>query len=201
MFNVEKVMYTMSWRRAGLIFARMQLRIWKCLGVIGNILRYILWWHHSDIILGEITSQITIFSIVYSTVCSGVDQRKYQSSTSLAFVRGIHRWPVNFTHKGPVTRKMFPFDDGKGQRCTKTMVILTKITKVSWDPRESTHLQQREIMLQQESIIMTDQNWSLAILPYDQNKFTESSHMTTSLYLFVTGCKCKCISPPPPPPL
>ena len=27
------------------------------------------------------------------------------------FVRGIHRWPVNSPHKGPVTRKMFPFDD------------------------------------------------------------------------------------------
>ena len=41
----------------------------------------------------------------------GSDQRKYQSSASLACVRGIHRWPVNCPHKGPVTRKMFPFDD------------------------------------------------------------------------------------------
>ena len=36
---------------------------------------------------------------------------EHQSSASLAFVRGIHRWPVNSPHKGPVTRKMFPFDD------------------------------------------------------------------------------------------
>ena len=36
---------------------------------------------------------------------------KLQSSGSLAFVRGIHRWPVNSPHKWPVTRKMFPFDD------------------------------------------------------------------------------------------
>ena len=35
----------------------------------------------------------------------------YQSSASLAFVRGIRRWPVNSPHKRPVTRKMFPFDD------------------------------------------------------------------------------------------
>ena len=35
----------------------------------------------------------------------------HQSSASLAFVRGIHRWPVNSPHKLPVTRKMFPFDD------------------------------------------------------------------------------------------
>ena len=45
------------------------------------------------------------------TVYSGADQRKHQSSTSLAFVRGIHRWPVNSPHKWPVARKMFPFDD------------------------------------------------------------------------------------------
>ena len=45
------------------------------------------------------------------TVYLGADQRKHQSSASLAFVRGIHRWPVNSPHKGPVTRKMFPFDD------------------------------------------------------------------------------------------
>ena len=37
--------------------------------------------------------------------------RKHQSSASLSFVRGIHRWSVNSPHKGPVTRKMFPFDD------------------------------------------------------------------------------------------
>ena len=41
----------------------------------------------------------------------GADQKKHQSSASLAFVRGIHRWPVNSPHKGPVTRKMFPFGD------------------------------------------------------------------------------------------
>ena len=42
---------------------------------------------------------------------SGADQRKHQSSEALAFVRGIHRWPVNSPHKRPVMRKMFPFDD------------------------------------------------------------------------------------------
>ena len=44
-------------------------------------------------------------------VYSDADQRKYQSSASLAFVRGIHRRPVNSPHKGPVTRKTFLFDD------------------------------------------------------------------------------------------
>ena len=38
-------------------------------------------------------------------------KEKHQSSASLAFVRGIRRWPVNSPHKGPVTRKMLPFDE------------------------------------------------------------------------------------------
>ena len=67
--------------------------------------------HYSDVRMSAMVSQITDVTLVYSTVCSGADQRKHQSSASLAFVRGIHRWPVNFPHKGPVTRKMFPFDD------------------------------------------------------------------------------------------
>ena len=67
--------------------------------------------HYNDVIMGTIMSQITGLTIVYSIVCSSADQRKHQSSASLAFVRGIHRGPVNSPHKWPVTRKMFPFDD------------------------------------------------------------------------------------------
>ena len=66
--------------------------------------------HYSDVIIGAMASKITGISIVYSTVYSGAHQRKHQSWASLAFVRGIHRWPVNYPHKEPVTRKMFPFD-------------------------------------------------------------------------------------------
>ena len=68
-------------------------------------------WHYSGIIMGAMASQITSPTIVYSTLYSGADPRKHQSSASLAFVRGIHRWPVNSPHKWPVTRKMFLFDD------------------------------------------------------------------------------------------
>ena len=67
--------------------------------------------HYTDVIMGTIASQITSLTIFYSTVYSDADQRKYHSSTSLAFVRGIHRGPVNSPHKWPVTRKMFRFDD------------------------------------------------------------------------------------------
>ena len=58
-----------------------------------------------------LASQITSLPVVCSIVYSDVNQRKHQSSASLAFVREIHRGPVNFPHKWPVTRKMFPFDD------------------------------------------------------------------------------------------
>ena len=55
--------------------------------------------------MGAMVSQIC------STVCSGADQRKHQSSVSLAFVWGATWWPVYSPHKGPITRKIFPFDD------------------------------------------------------------------------------------------
>ena len=59
--------------------------------------------HSRFIIMNAMASQITSVSIVYSKVCSGADQRKNQSSASLVFVRGIHRWPVNSLHERPVT--------------------------------------------------------------------------------------------------
>ena len=49
--------------------------------------------HYGDVIMGTMASQITSLTIVYSIVYSGADQRKHQSSASLAFVRGIHRGP------------------------------------------------------------------------------------------------------------
>ena len=67
--------------------------------------------HYSDVIMGAMACKIPSLTIVYSIVYSGADQRKYQCSTSLAFVRGIHRGPVNSPHKRPVTRKLFPFVD------------------------------------------------------------------------------------------
>ena len=45
--------------------------------------------------MSAIGPQITGVSIVCSTVCWGGDQRKHQSPVSLAFVKGIHRWPID----------------------------------------------------------------------------------------------------------
>ena len=58
--------------------------------------------------MGAIASQITSLTIVYSTVYSDADQRKHQSSASLAFEFPAQ---MNSPHKWPVTRKMFPLDD------------------------------------------------------------------------------------------
>ena len=65
-------------------------------------------WRHNGYMM---SSQITSLTIVYSTIYSGTDQRKHQTSASLAFVWGIHWSPVHSPHKGPVTRKMISFND------------------------------------------------------------------------------------------
>ena len=64
--------------------------------------------HYNDFIKGLMAYQITSLAIVYSTVYSGADQRKYQSSASLAFVRGNDRW---IPRQMASNAEMFPFDD------------------------------------------------------------------------------------------
>ena len=75
----------------------------------GSVDQTVIWplKHYNDVIISAIASQITSLTIVYSTVYSDADQRKHQSSASLAFVLGIHRRPLNSPHKGPVTQKGF----------------------------------------------------------------------------------------------
>ena len=67
--------------------------------------------HYSDVIMGAMASSITNFKIVKSIVIQAQIKEKNKGSASLAFVRGFRRLPVHSPHKGPVTRKMFPFDD------------------------------------------------------------------------------------------
>ena len=79
---------------------------YHCCWCSGSLRRNVISsYHYNDVIMSAIASQITSLTIVYSTVYSDADQRKHQSSASLAFVRGIHRWPVNSPHKWPVTRQ------------------------------------------------------------------------------------------------
>ena len=95
--------------------------------------------HYDDVMLGAIASQITSLTIIYSIFYSDADQRKPQSSASLAFVREIHRGPVNSPHKWPVTRKMFPFDDimvspygTKRPQWVKQYLHIDQMGLVSW---------------------------------------------------------------------
>ena len=70
--------------------------------------------HYSDVIMNAMTSQITGVSIDCTTLCSGADQRKHQSSASL----------VHFPHEGLVTPKMLPFDD----------VTMSQWGQIQWHP-------------------------------------------------------------------
>ena len=90
--------------------------------------------HSNDVIMGVISSQITSLTIAYSTVYLGADQRKHQGSASLAFERGIHRWPVNSPNKWPITRKRSPFDDViMGTRWSRIWsAVLTLYAAVVW---------------------------------------------------------------------
>ena len=90
--------------------------------------------HYGDVIMGAKASQIPSLTTVYSTVYSGADQRKHQSSASLASVRGIHRWPVNSPHKGPLSRKILPIDDViMCIVCMRTCVRCTiRLVKLCW---------------------------------------------------------------------
>ena len=87
-YLANDILLSMTWQQASIF----------------NITSQVLYrhMHYSDVMMGMMVSQITNLPIVYLTVYSGGDQRKHQSSASLAFVRGI-QWPV--------TREMFPFDD------------------------------------------------------------------------------------------
>ena len=85
------------------------ISLWVCLK--GNLKmtkflnNFILlaWCHYCGVIMSMIASQITGVSIVLIHL--------FRIPSKKAFVWGIHWWPVNSLHKGPVTRKMFPFDD------------------------------------------------------------------------------------------
>ena len=85
-----------SWRR-------LSISRFMCRSVSSQALQ----WHYSDLIMSTMASQRTAVWIVCSAFWLGTDQREHQSFESLAFVRGIHCWPVDSPHKGPITRKLF----------------------------------------------------------------------------------------------
>ena len=99
-------------------------------------------YHYKEVIMSAMASQITSLTIVYSTVYS----RKHWSSASLAFVRGIRRWPVNSRHKGLITWKIFLCDSVIMVLFTRTQCIIRygnnncQISKVHYIANTTTHL-------------------------------------------------------------
>ena len=85
----------------------------RCLVELPMILEALVWHlsnathHNIDVIMTTMASQITSLTVVYSTVYSDADQRKHQSSTSLAFVQGIHRDRWITRTKGQLRGKCF----------------------------------------------------------------------------------------------
>ena len=97
------VFYTLEWIYHNLYSFLLTVSVSPSPSSVVNHRYQISQIHNNDVLMSAMASQIISLMIV--------DQRKHQSFASLAFVSGIHRWPVNSLHKGPVTRKMFPFDD------------------------------------------------------------------------------------------
>ena len=85
--------------------------------------------HYNDVIIRAMASQITSIAIVYSTVYSRRRPKKTSKPRVIGLCEGIHRWPVNSPHKGPVTRKMLPFDD-------VIMKLGVKLAKPNWLTRK-----------------------------------------------------------------
>ena len=104
-------------------------QVWKVVSLDWQIKKL----NYGNVIMGAIASQITTLMIVYSTVYSGADQRKHQSSASLAFMRGIHRVPVNSPHKwqGPTSISNRDF-----RKCQDIFIFAIISPKLKWRKRQ-----------------------------------------------------------------
>ena len=145
-----------------------------------DAVRHLGWSHYGDVIMA---SQTTCLMIVCATFYPDSDQRKHQGSASLAFVRGIHRWLVNSPHKGPVTRKMFPFDDviRKWVRCRHWHDDITPMALLRLSYNWNYHTVRR---LTGE---VKDDNWGNANGPFYWHGLTLniawiSNHMTSKVW-------------------
>ena len=129
--------------------------------------------------MSMIASQITGVSIVCTTVCSGTNQRNHQSSISLAFVRGIHWWPVNSPCKGPVTGKMFPFDN-------VIMLVMLYVTWVNIGSSNGFCIIQCWLMMNGVLLKSSKTNFTGTALDFDSNNQYEK-YTSTVIHLSLRG--------------
>ena len=162
----EKLFFTVSNSQTYLFIICWPKRNWVT--YMGQVLR----WRHNG------RDGVTSLTIVYSTVYTSAAPRKHESSASLAFVRGIHRWPVNSPHKGPVTRKMSPIDD----------VIMTKL-----EIPLQTILVGNVNIIQPHSIKRVIHDWKGQKEKKVDTGTTQTTFAQNAIY-------CLGLPPPPPPP-
>ena len=93
--SIEDYLNDASMSTSATVCYMSQSHVWQCL-----LLSVSMCVHKRDVVMSTMAPQITGVSAVYSIVSTGTDQRKHQSPMSVAFVRGIHRWPVNSPHQG-----------------------------------------------------------------------------------------------------
>ena len=127
-------------------------------------------------------SQITSLAIVYSTVYSDPDQRKHQSSASLAFVWGIHRWPVNSPHKRPVV-EMFPFDDVIMLSCSSVYGGNSGHLKRSW------HVEMLSILVVSVEFWISVQVTSITCVYFAQKMFSKYTDVSLSRSFTPKSCQ------------
>ena len=77
---------------------------WKCTQNYDNGQWIHMKAHISDVIMGAMASTSRLFTQPF---IEGADQNYIKAPRYWPFLRGIHWWPVNSPHKGPVTRKCF----------------------------------------------------------------------------------------------
>ena len=131
--------------------------------------------------MSAMASQLVGILVVCSTVCSGANQRKRQSSAPLSFVRRIHWWPMNSSHKGPVTRKMFPFDDvsisfeDRGTRRFHLVDMPLYCSRHDYMPLHRTTIRVKCIL--SDMIYYQLMGWEFMIT-YRQNEYTPLPHFS-----------------------
>ena len=101
------------------------MRLWK--RQVGYFITVISWWARWR--LKSPFSRLLTQSFIHAQI-------KENITASLAFVRGIHRGPLNPPHKGSVTRKLFPFDDVIMGKKGCSSLYLSLIT-VCWKQQRS----------------------------------------------------------------
>ena len=183
-------------------------------------------WHHhlkfnSSWLLGQLDQYVLFFlfgyvlATVFSTIFSGNHQRKHQRSVSLAFVMGMHQWPVDSPHKGPVTRKMFLFvmsscnctigNTYKWNVNNNAANVMESKMSIKWRPywpgsnvlRKKTCKQRFAISVDFSEICFYRSNWPVAITSSSDSSVVNIKHAIEAICLRLRDAPLPTASPSP----